>query len=313
MARVCETSGPAGYELGVEVDMGVLCVHRWSGGLHHVRAGQYVCVELVRARDLESWQGRRQLLEERSSGMEAPAGELLRERLYGAEPGRREDARARMSTEEAPAGTGEDVVEEDLRTLWIDRDDQGQRFKKWKNVCSESCEERQADSPVAGPPSCLTVWKQMQHHGGNAKLWMHPWMKELGVSGKDCLYHEVSTLVEIPYQGGTYDQLNVGAVASLEIVSRRLTAIVEATPKGLDSLNWETARHYTGTSTVFDLAPHELRAYATRAPKDEAEIDSMRTRGRYVARTGEAVAVGGLPCVDDVVAAGAKSAAARPT
>ena len=67
---VCETSGPAGYELGVEVDMGVLCVQRGSGGLHHVRAGQYVCVELVRARDLESWQRRRQLLEDRSGGME---------------------------------------------------------------------------------------------------------------------------------------------------------------------------------------------------------------------------------------------------
>ena len=61
-------------------------------------------------------------------------------------------ARARMSTEEAPGGTAEDVVEEDLRTLlWIDRDDQGQRFNEWKKVCSESREERQADSPVAGP------------------------------------------------------------------------------------------------------------------------------------------------------------------
>ena len=33
------------------------------------------------------------MLEELSGGMEAPAGELLRERLYGAEPGRREGAR----------------------------------------------------------------------------------------------------------------------------------------------------------------------------------------------------------------------------
>ena len=64
------------------------------------------------------------------------------------------------------------------------------------------------------------------------------------------LYPGVSTVVEILYQGGTYDQLNVGAVASLEIASRRLIAIVEATSKGLDSPNWKTARHYTGTSTL---------------------------------------------------------------
>ena len=82
--------------------------------------------------------------------METPAGELLRERLCGAEPGRRENARARMSTEEAPADTAEEVVAEDLRTLWIDRDDQGQRFKEWKQVCSESSEERQADRQSRG-------------------------------------------------------------------------------------------------------------------------------------------------------------------
>ena len=84
---VCESSGPTGYELGVEVDMGALSVQRGSRGLHLVRAGQYVCVELVRARDLESWQRRRQLLGERSGGMETFAGELLRERPHGAEPG----------------------------------------------------------------------------------------------------------------------------------------------------------------------------------------------------------------------------------
>ena len=147
---------------------------------------------------------------------------------------------------------------------------------------------------MAGPPSCRTVYKQMQHHGGNPKLWMHLWMKEVDVSGKDRLYHEVTTLVEILYQGGTYDQLNVGAVASLEIASRRLIAIVEATSKGLDSPNWGTARHYTGTSTIFDLALHGLRACVTCAAKDEAEIDSMRIRGRHVGRATEAVATAGV-------------------
>ena len=140
MWLVCESSGPVGYQLGVEVGMDTLCVQRGNRGLHHVRAGQYVCVELVRPRDLNSWQRKRQLLDERSEGTEAPADELLRERLFGTAPGQREDARARMSTEDAPAGTGEESVEEDLRTLWIDRDDQGQRFKESKKGCFESSE-----------------------------------------------------------------------------------------------------------------------------------------------------------------------------
>ena len=114
---MCESSGPVGNELGIEIVLGTLCVQRGNRGLHHVRAGQYVCVELVRARDLDSWQRKRQLLDERSGGRKSPADELLRERLFGTAPGQREDARARMSTEDAPVGTGEEAVEEDLRTL----------------------------------------------------------------------------------------------------------------------------------------------------------------------------------------------------
>ena len=56
------------------------------------------------------------------------------------------------------------------------------------------------------------------------------------------------------------------------------------------------------------LAPHELRAYVTRAAKDEAEIDSMGTRGRYVGRAAEAVAIGGLPRLDDMANARVKGA-----
>ena len=47
---------------------------------------------------------------------------------------------------------------------------------------------------------------------------------------------------------------------------------------------------------------------STRAAKDEAEIDSMRTRGRYVGRAAEAIAVGGLPRLDDMATAGVKGA-----
>ena len=90
MWLVCESSGPVGYELGVEVGMGALCVRRGNRGLNHTRTGQYVCVELVRVRDLDSWQRKRQLLDERSGGTEAPADELLRERLFGTAPGQRE-------------------------------------------------------------------------------------------------------------------------------------------------------------------------------------------------------------------------------
>ena len=51
---MCESSGPVGNELGIEIILGTLCVQLGNRGLHHVRTGQYVCVELVRTRDLDS-------------------------------------------------------------------------------------------------------------------------------------------------------------------------------------------------------------------------------------------------------------------
>ena len=179
---VCESSGLAGYGLGVGVDMGALRAAREERSAPCAGWAVCVCVEPVRARDLDSWQRRRELLWESSGGIETLAGELLRERLHGVEPGRREVARARMSTEEVPAGSAEEVFEEDLRTLWIDRDDQGQRFKEWKNLLREY-RGTPGRQPGGGPPS--TVCKHMQHHGDNPKLWMNLWMKELGVSGKE--------------------------------------------------------------------------------------------------------------------------------
>ena len=92
MWLMCESSGPVGYELGIEIVLGAFCVQRGNRGLHHVRAGQYVCVELVRARDLDSWQRKRQLSDERSGGRDSLADELLHERLLGTAPGQREDA-----------------------------------------------------------------------------------------------------------------------------------------------------------------------------------------------------------------------------
>ena len=140
-----------------------------------------MCASSSFALGLESWQRRRQLLEERSGGMEAPAGELLRKRLSGAEPGRREDARARprMSSRKTFERSG--LIE----TITARGSRSG---RKW---CSESSEERQVDSPVAGPPLCLAVCAgRCSTHRGNPMLWMHLWMKEFGVSGEDRLYHE---------------------------------------------------------------------------------------------------------------------------
>ena len=88
-----------------------------------------------------------------------------------------------------------------------------------------------------------------------------------------------------------YDHLGTSTVG-LGVAARRLSAVVEATSNGVDNPNWDTARHFTGTTTVFDLALHGLRVFAKVTAKDEAEIDTTRPRWRPTCRVADDVASG---------------------
>ncbi|CAK0892179.1 unnamed protein product [Prorocentrum cordatum] len=67
---------------------------------------------------------------------------------------------------------------------------------------------------------------------------------------------EVPTL----HLAGTYDQVNMGALASLEVVARRLLQYTEANAHGADQADWGAAKHLAGTSNPLDLVPDALRS-----------------------------------------------------
>ena len=69
-------------------------------------------------------------------------------------------------TAEKPAGRGLDG-EEDVRTLWIDYDSQGERFKEWRSVCQEASEHRYKDAPVPSPSVGVALCKHFFKHGGD--------------------------------------------------------------------------------------------------------------------------------------------------
>ena len=89
-----------------------------------------------------------------------------------------------------------------------------------------------ADSSLLGPPTCLAVCRKMQRHGGDPKRWFQEWAKEIGLSRKDRAWHEVNSIIELLYVAGTFDQLNMGANACLEVATRRLLQYVEAYAHG---------------------------------------------------------------------------------
>ncbi len=146
----------------------------------------------------------------------------------------------------------------------------------------------------------------MHEHGGQPKLWFAEWAKETGISRRDRAWHEVNSLIEALYVAGTYDQLNVGASVALEVIARRLLQYVEAYAHGADNPNWSSAKHFAGTRSALDLVPEEMRSYASRLSKEEAESESLRAKARSPAAAGgsgsgaaaAAALAGGLPRVD---------------
>merc|ERR1712194_209641 len=78
---------------------------------------------------------------------------------------------------------------------------------------------------------------------------------------------------------GTFDQVNLGSLVSLEVGCRRLLEIVESHSRGLDFVDWQKAKHFGGTQNPMELVPAELRAYARRMGR----VDDDGRSKRYVA------------------------------
>ena len=80
-------------------------------------------------------------------------------------------------------------------------------------------------------------------------------LEELSTEWKDRAWHEMHTLMDIFYQAGCYDQLNMGAMACMELVNHRLQQYTEAQAHGADAPNWASAKHFSGSSSSLDLVP----------------------------------------------------------
>ncbi|CAK0825411.1 unnamed protein product, partial [Prorocentrum cordatum] len=300
-----------GADFGLEVRLSPNAVVRGRCGVDQDPRGEWFPIEFVTDDAMERWREDKLVAADKLR----PAREALEERLF---PGREAGAGGTATPPPEPEGGGlgpECVAtheREDLRTCWIDTDETGARFKEWRKVVQESTQEIFSDSSIRGPPACLEICRKMYRHGGAPKMWFQEWCKEQGVTRKDRAYHEVQTFIEVLYLAGTYDQLNMGALASLEVVSRRLLQYVEAYAHGAENANWGAAKHLGGTTNPLDLVPDALRSYASRLSKEEQELEALRMRSRVpgaapadgAGAAAAAVASGGLP------AAGAAGGAA---
>lgn len=180
----------------------------------------------------------------------------------------------------APAGGDDgDEAHGDVRTLWVDFDEHGERFKRWRDVCRESFVPSFAEAPLEGPVTGLHLLKHTERHGGDPRLWMQLWMRTKKIEATDRVYHELKVLIDALYYAGTFDQLNVPGLMSMEVICRRIQAISDAYTNPAKP-SWENAKVFAGLGSPEDIVSPTFRTYAVKKNKDELELLQARQKVR---------------------------------
>ena len=190
-------------------------------------------------------------------------------------------------TEDGAKGAKDQRDAEDVRTLWVLYDEQNERYRSWRQLVQDSSVHTFKDWPHQGPQTTLHTLKHFLRHGGEPKAWMELWLRKHSVSSTDRVAHELRTLVDIVWLGGTYDQLNVASLASFESAVRRIQTIVEAFANSAGGApQWDHARLYTGHVTADDLVCPDLRTWAAKRGKEEVELQQARAKLKEAKRLG---------------------------
>ena len=182
---------------------------------------------------------------------------------------------------------------EELRTLYVDYDSAGKRYKEWRKGTDECATYRFGDYPHDGPPECLKFCRAITRDFDNVRRWFQAWCQKYNVGESDRLWHEMSVLVEVLHNGLTYDQLNMGALASFELVVRRVLSIVEHVNSGKESGNWTTSRYLVSRKGPGDIMSRELHRFVGEEAKVDREVAEVRKKA--ASGLAEAVSSGGLP------------------
>lgn len=236
-----------------------------------LRRGTWVKVELIPVSDAAGYaEARRQLFE--ATAPKNPEESLTEKPLVV-----KKEADAKP---EAMKSDGDDPPEHgDVRTLYVDTDEHGERFKRWRDVCSESFTPTFDSKPLEGPCTALHLIKHTERQGGDPRLWLQLWLRSKHIEATDRTYHEMKVSVDVLFYAGTFDQVNIPGLISLEVVCRRLQAIVDAYTNA-SKPSWENAKLFTGQGAPEDIIAPVFRTYAAKKNKEELELLQARQRVR---------------------------------
>ena len=178
-----------------------------------------------------------------------------------------------------PEATEEKVEDRDVRVLPVDWDEHNERYKGWRQVCSESWGEEFSDWPIDGPSAALGFCKHIARQQLTPVTWLESWARSKNVSASDRAYHELAAIMESLQRFGSYDQVNIGSLAGIETQVRRALILLEAHDRPGEKPNYELATMLAGSTASTDAMPRDLRTWVVKKAKEKSDMQYKRPRG----------------------------------
>jgi hypothetical protein len=306
------------YAFGVTVELSPGSVVREGTGLFRVSDGDYVPVRQFdvgqtpglprRALNNLGWLGVDEGEAEAPKVAEQVAEQAniirdLRERLANGRPPAPGNGVGAVT-----AGGGPAKEPDDIRTLSVDYDDHGERFKRWRDFAREVSSVKFPDWPFDDTNSqALHLIRHWDRHAEDGLSWLTKWLTDRGVSTTERTGIEMKCLITCLQLAGTYDHLNVPVLACLETIARRIAQIVEAYSVDSKQPRWQGVHLYQGTTDAMAAIDPLLKASVVRKRKEELEVANLSNKvyGSTFRDVGDALAA---PAGDDGSAEAVKQA-----
>ena len=296
---VVSTIGARRYSVGQEIRLGEQSMVFGEHALHIDDSAECVACELVAIADL------RDFIDRKRAGLER------------AEPERPPvvDLRARLSAGDGPKVVGcqtEPYDEDDSRTLYVDTDSHELRWKPWREVVYESYNVPLVSWDQDGGQSALDFCRYIERQHGDPRRWFTSFKRDKWLEENDRVCHEMKVLVDVLHYC-QFDQLNLGGLATYELVCRRLQAIINAY-KVPGKANWSTAKLFSGGIGIDDGIQPSLRAHVARKAREMRELENLghstASRGEWATEV-EGEVAGDAPAGPGVSKGGRGAAAKR--
>ena len=272
---------PLRYEVGDRVTVRRGDLIGTKKGVHFEQDGVEVAIEFV-ANSLEDSyaEERRNLFADGRVAASAAAGSS------GHGAGLAELARVGNTSSPAKAEADE------LRVLPVQYDEQGERFRTWREVVAQQQTDLFPDWPIDGPRTVLWLLRSFARVGLTPTSWVEKFLLSAKWSDTDRSIHELRSLAVYIEAAGSYDQLNLASLASFEHMSRRWQVIMEAHAENPTQPDYDAAAFITGEYLEKGGVAPELKAHVAKQMRDEAEVRKQLGKVREL-KTGTPPGKGG--------------------